>query len=49
MLEAWNELLRPRKAKVLDDLHVALPRVRDFQGVKANGFDGRGNYTLGIT
>ncbi|MDA8923824.1 50S ribosomal protein L5 [Flavobacteriaceae bacterium] len=28
---------------------VALPRVRDFQGVKANGFDGRGNYTLGIT
>ena len=28
---------------------VALPRVRDFQGVKAKGFDGRGNYTLGIT
>lgn len=28
---------------------VALPRVRDFQGVKANGFDGRGNYTLGVT
>lgn len=28
---------------------VALPRVRDFQGIKANGFDGRGNYTLGIT
>ena len=28
---------------------VALPRVRDFQGVKANGFDGRGNYTWGIT
>lgn len=28
---------------------VALPRVRDFQGVKASGFDGRGNYTLGIT
>ena len=27
----------------------ALPRVRDFQGVKANGFDGRGNYNLGIT
>ena len=27
----------------------ALPRVRDFQGVKATGFDGRGNYTLGIT
>ncbi len=28
---------------------AALPRVRDFQGVKANGFDGRGNYNLGIT
>ena len=28
---------------------TALPRVRDFQGVKASGFDGRGNYTLGIT
>ena len=28
---------------------TALPRVRDFQGVKPTGFDGRGNYTLGIT
>ena len=28
---------------------AALPRVRDFQGVKANGFDGRGNYNLGVT
>jgi len=28
---------------------VALPRVRDFKGVKSNGFDGRGNYNLGIT
>ena len=27
----------------------ALPRVRDFGGVKATGFDGRGNYNLGIT
>lgn len=27
---------------------VALPRVRDFQGIKATGFDGRGNYNLGI-
>lgn len=27
---------------------VALPRVRDFQGVKDKGFDGRGNYTLGV-
>jgi large subunit ribosomal protein L5 len=28
---------------------AALPRVRDFGGVKASGFDGRGNYNLGIT
>ena len=27
---------------------VSLPRVRDFRGVNANAFDGRGNYTLGI-
>ena len=27
---------------------VALPRVRDFRGVKEKGFDGRGNYTLGV-
>ncbi|MCB0458107.1 MAG: 50S ribosomal protein L5 [Flavobacteriaceae bacterium] len=27
----------------------ALPRVRDFGGIKATGFDGRGNYSLGIT
>ena len=27
----------------------ALPRVRDFQGIRATGFDGRGNYNLGIT
>ncbi len=27
----------------------SLPRVRDFNGIKANGFDGRGNYNLGIT
>ncbi|MFS4417029.1 50S ribosomal protein L5 [Maribacter sp. 2307ULW6-5] len=26
----------------------ALPRVRDFQGIKATGFDGRGNYSLGV-
>jgi large subunit ribosomal protein L5 len=28
---------------------IALPRVRDFRGVKATGFDGRGNYNLGVT
>jgi large subunit ribosomal protein L5 len=27
---------------------VALPRVRDFRGLKTRGFDGRGNYTLGV-
>ena len=27
----------------------ALPRVRDFQGIKPSGFDGRGNYNLGVT
>ncbi|NER15176.1 50S ribosomal protein L5 [Leptobacterium flavescens] len=27
----------------------ALPRVRDFQGIRATGFDGRGNYNLGVT
>ena len=29
-------------------VNIALPRVRDFRGVKANSFDGRGNYTMGI-
>jgi len=34
----------------LDRLVTAsLPRVRDFQGIKATGFDGRGNYNLGVT
>jgi len=29
-------------------MNVALPRIRDFQGVSAEAFDGRGNYTLGL-
>ena len=29
-------------------ISVALPRVRDFRGVSPRGFDGRGNYTLGL-
>jgi len=34
---------------VLDKLiNVALPRVRDFQGITKDGFDGRGNYHLGL-
>ena len=28
---------------------IALPRIRDFRGLKANGFDGQGNYNFGIT
>ena len=30
-------------------LSVALPRIRDFRGLKLNSFDGRGNYTLGVS
>jgi large subunit ribosomal protein L5 len=29
-------------------MNIALPRVRDFKGVSPRGFDGRGNYTLGL-
>ncbi|MGB3466225.1 MAG: 50S ribosomal protein L5 [Cyclobacteriaceae bacterium] len=29
-------------------MSIALPRVRDFRGIKDKGFDGRGNYTLGV-
>ncbi len=39
-----------RKWDFLDRLmNVALPRVRDFRGVSPDSFDGRGNYTLGLT
>ncbi len=38
-----------RMYEFLDRLvNVALPRVRDFKGVNDKGFDGRGNYTLGV-
>lgn len=38
-----------RMYEFLDKLmSVALPRVRDFRGVPAGSFDGRGNYTLGV-
>ena len=41
-----------RKGKMYDFAYklfnVALPRVRDFRGVSANSFDGRGNYSMGI-
>ena len=36
--------------ELLDRLiNVALPRVKDFRGIKATGFDGHGNFSLGIT
>jgi large subunit ribosomal protein L5 len=42
-----------RKDRMYDFLskliNVALPRVRDFRGVSAKGFDGRGNFSMGIT
>jgi large subunit ribosomal protein L5 len=42
-------LRRERMWEFLDRLvNIALPRVRDFRGVSAKGFDGRGNFTLGI-
>ena len=41
-----------RKDKMYDFVYklfnVALPRVRDFRGVSANSFDGRGNYSMGL-
>ncbi len=39
-----------RMYEFLDRLvSIALPRVKDFRGISANAFDGRGNYSLGIT
>ena len=41
-----------RKGKMYDFtyklINVALPRVRDFRGLSANSFDGRGNYSMGV-
>lgn len=42
-------LRNERMWSLLDRLiNLALPRTRDFRGISANGFDGRGNYTLGL-
>ena len=30
-------------------VNITLPRVRDFKGVSPKGFDGKGNYTMGVT
>ena len=55
-LRAGNEvgvmvtLRGARMYEFLDRLiNVALPRVKDFRGIKATGFDGHGNFSLGIT
>tara|TARA_X000000950_G_scaffold63876_1_gene78260 strand:+ start:3543 stop:4091 length:549 start_codon:yes stop_codon:yes gene_type:complete len=42
-------LRRERMYEFLDRLiAISLPRTRDFQGIKAKGFDGRGNFTFGV-
>lgn len=42
-------LRRDRMYEFLDRLiNIALPRVRDFRGLSPKGFDGRGNYTMGV-
>jgi large subunit ribosomal protein L5 len=47
---ATFKLRSERMYEFLDRLiTTALPRVRDFQGIKSSGFDGRGNYNLGVT
>jgi large subunit ribosomal protein L5 len=46
---AMVTLRRERMWEFLDRLcSIALPRVRDFKGVSPRGFDGQGNYTLGL-
>ncbi|MCC7208525.1 MAG: 50S ribosomal protein L5 [Anaerolineae bacterium] len=43
------DLRGERMWSLLDRLiNLALPRTRDFRGISANGFDGRGNFTLGL-
>ena len=40
----------PRMYEFLDRLiSVAIPRIRDFRGISAKSFDGRGNYAMGVT
>jgi len=42
-------LRRERAYEFLDRLmSIAIPRIRDFRGLKSNAFDGRGNYSMGI-
>jgi large subunit ribosomal protein L5 len=43
-------LRRERMYEFLERLiSIALPRIRDFRGISARGFDGRGNFNFGIT
>jgi len=43
-------LRRERMYEFLDRLiSIAVPRIRDFRGLKATSFDGRGNYSMGVT
>jgi large subunit ribosomal protein L5 len=43
-------LRRERMYEFLERLvHVALPRIRDFRGISARGFDGRGNFNFGVS
>ncbi|OGC76931.1 MAG: 50S ribosomal protein L5 [candidate division Zixibacteria bacterium RBG_16_40_9] len=43
-------LRRERMYEFFDRLvSIAIPRIRDFRGISPKGFDGRGNYTLGVT
>ena len=47
---AMVTLRRERMWEFLDRLvNIAIPRIRDFRGVPTRSFDGRGNYTLGLT
>ena len=50
--QAIGSMVTLRGAQMYDFLDrlisIALPRVRDFRGVSPKGFDGRGNYTLGL-
>lgn len=50
MLVGTSTTLRRRRMYAFFSklVHIALPRVRDFEGVKRNSFDGRGNYSLGV-
>lgn len=42
-------LRRERMYEFLDRLiNIAIPRIRDFRGVSSKGFDGRGNYSMGV-